>query len=32
MQESNLLMYTTDEGLTKHEDIFVNDIVWLSVE
>ena len=32
MQESNLLMYTTEDGLTKIEATFVNDTVWLSVE
>ena len=29
MQESNLLMYTTEDGLTKIEATFVNDTVWL---
>lgn len=32
MQQSNLLMYTTEDGLTKIEATFVNDTVWLSVE
>ena len=32
MQESNLLMYTTEDGLTKIEATFVNDTVWLSLE
>ena len=32
MQESNLLMYTTEDGLIKIEATFVNDTVWLSVE
>ena len=32
MQKSNLLMYTTEDGLTKLEATFVNDTVWLSVE
>ena len=32
MQESNLLMYTTEDGLTKIEATFVNDTVWLSIE
>ena len=32
MQKSNLLMYTTDDGLTKIEATFVNDTVWLSIE
>ena len=32
MQESNLVMYTTEDGLTKIEATFVNDTVWLSME
>ena len=32
MQESNLVMYTTEDGLTKIEATFVNDTVWLSLE
>lgn len=32
MQKSNLLMYTTEDGLTKIEATFVNDTVWLSIE
>ena len=32
MQKSNLLMYTTKDGLTKIEATFVNDTVWLSME
>lgn len=32
MQESNLLMYTTEDGLTKIEATFVNDTVWISLE
>ena len=32
MQKSNLLMYTTEDGLTKIEATFVNDTVWLSME
>ena len=32
MQESNLLMYTTEDGVTKIEATFVNDTVWLSLE
>ena len=32
MQESNLLMCTTEDGLTKIEATFVNDTVWLSIE
>ena len=32
MLQSNLLMYTTEDGLTKIEATFVNDTVWLSME
>ena len=32
MLQSNLLMYTTEDGLTKIEATFVNDTVWLSIE
>lgn len=32
MKGSNLLMYTTEDGLTKIEATFVNDTVWFSVE
>ena len=32
MQESNLLMYTTEDGLTKIAATFVNDTVWLSID
>ena len=32
MQKSNLLMYTTEDGLTKIEATFVYDTVWLSIE
>ena len=32
MHKSNLLMYTTEDGLTKIEATFVNDTVWLSLE
>ena len=32
MQQSNLLMYTKEDGLTKIEATFVNDTVWLSLE
>ena len=32
MKESNFLMYTTEDGLTKIEATFVDDTVWLSVE
>jgi len=32
MLQSNLLMYTTEDGLTKIEATFVNDTVWLSLQ
>ena len=32
MKESNFLMYTTEDGLTKIEATFVDDTVWLSAE
>ena len=32
MKESNFLMYTTEDGVTKIEATFVDDTVWLSVE
>lgn len=31
MQESSLLMYTTQDGITKIEVTFDNDTVWLSI-
>lgn len=31
MQKSNLLMYTTEDGITKIEVTFDNDTVWLSI-
>lgn len=30
MPDSNILMYTTEDGLTKIEAVFENDTVWLS--
>jgi hypothetical protein len=32
MQNSNILMYTTEDGLTKIEATFDNDTVWLSID
>lgn len=32
MPSSNLLMYTTEDGLTKIEATFENDTVWLSLD
>ena len=32
MPNSNLLMYTTEDGLTKIEAVFENDTVWLSID
>lgn len=32
MQSSNLLMYTTEDGITKIEVTFDNDTVWLSID
>lgn len=32
MPNSNLLMYTTEDGLTKIEATFENDTVWLSLD
>jgi len=32
MPESNILMYTTEDGLTKIEATFENDTVWLSID
>lgn len=31
MPNSNILMYTTEDGLTKIEATFENDTVWLSM-
>ena len=32
MPNSNILMYTTEDGLTKIETTFENDTVWLSID
>ena len=32
MPESNIIMYTTEDGLTKIETTFENDTVWLSID
>lgn len=32
MPNSNILMYTTEDGLTKIEATFDNDTVWLSID
>ena len=32
MPNSNILMYTTEDGLTKIEATFENDTVWLSID
>ena len=32
MDESNFLMYTTEDGSTKIETTFAGDTVWLSIE
>ena len=32
MPNSNILMYTTEDGLTKVEATFENDTVWLSLD
>lgn len=32
MSNSNILMYTTEDGLTKIEATFENDTVWLSID
>lgn len=31
MQESSILMYTTEDGITKIEVTFDDDTVWLSI-
>ncbi len=31
MQQSNILMYTTEDGVTKIEVTFDHDTVWLSI-
>ncbi len=32
MPNSNILMYTTEDGLMKIEATFENDTVWLSID
>ena len=32
MPNSNILMYTTEDGLIKIEATFENDTVWLSID
>lgn len=32
MPDSNIIMYTTEDGLTKIEATFENDTVWLSID
>ena len=32
MPNSNIIMYTTEDGLTKIESTFENDTVWLSID
>ena len=32
MPNSNILMYKTEDGLTKIEETFENDTVWLSID
>lgn len=32
MPGSNIIMYTTEDGLTKIETTFENDAVWLSID
>ena len=32
MPDSNIIMYTTEDGLTKIETTFENDTVWLSID
>lgn len=32
MPNSNILMYTTEDGLTKIEATFENDTVWLTID
>ena len=32
MEKSNILMYTTEDGVTKVEVTFDNDTVWLSLD
>ena len=32
MPDSKIIMYTTEDGLTKIETTFENDTVWLSID
>lgn len=32
MNNSNIIMYTTEDGLTKIETTFEDDTVWLSLD
>lgn len=32
MNHSNIIMYTTEDGLTKIETTFEEDTVWLSID
>ena len=32
MPDSNIIMYTTEDGLTKIGTTFENDTVWLSID
>lgn len=32
MKKSNILMYTTEDGVTKMEATFDDDTVWLSID
>ena len=32
MNHSNIIMYTTEDGLTKMETTFEDDTVWLSID
>ena len=32
MNKSNIIMYTTEDGLTKIETTFEDDTVWLSID
>lgn len=31
-QKSNIIIYTTEDGMTKIETTFDEDIVWLSID
>ena len=32
MPDTNIIMYTTEDGLTKIETTFEDDTVWLSID